>query len=701
MPKPETTRSLLVTLGVLLPGMTLAQVDTSEWLCESCPFAEGYRANFEVGATYVSDDAARYGNASGYDEKGAYANVDGDGHYAKDAYRLNWYLEDLGLSSRAFAMDGGVQGKFGFNIGYREMPYRLFDSTQTIFAGSDYLSLPSGWVAAGSTSGFTQLASSLYAQNVGSDRTILDLGANWTPADKFDVYADFRRHNNEGIKISGGAGFTQASLLPQWFDYETDQIDAGVRYSTSRASIGVAYYGSFFTNNQQSLTWETPFFANAGLDVLRKSTAPSNDFQQFALSGSFRASAWDTVIAFSVASGRGEQNELFLPYTINPNVVTTALPLTSLNAEVDTSNYALTITSRPLPKGRVSMAYRYDERDNQTSQAGWNRVIVDGFTTNDNEQNIPYSFERKRLGISGDYVIWKDIQLSGGYDRKELNRDYQEVAEQTTDEAWGQVRWRPLDWLDFKIKGGESERDINRYDETVAVSLGQNPLMRKYHLAYRYRSYGELTAAVSPGESRWSLSASALYAEDTYNQSRLGMKESDESRATLDLSFSMTDDLSAFVLFGWEEITALQLGSEEFSTSDWSADHEDSFDHLGFGFRWQQPDSNFDLQLAYNRAEGTSAILMNSMSGGLSQLPDLKSTLDSVRIDASYRWTDRLQGILDLRYESFTLQDWAMVAQDTLPTVLTLGEVPYDYDLWAIGLGVRYSFGSGNSALAN
>ncbi len=701
MSNSNPTRSLLVTLGVLLPGMTLAQVDTSEWVCEACPFEDGYRSNVEVGATYVSDDAARYGNATGYDEKGAYANVDGDGSYAKDAYRLNWYLEDLGLSSRVFEMDGGVQGKFGFNIGYREMPYRLFDTTQTIFSGLDYLSLPSAWVTSGSTSGFTELATSLYPQNIGSDRTILDLGANWTPVDKFDVYADFRRQNNEGIKISGGAGFTQASLLPQWFDYETDQIDAGVRYSTNRASIGVAYYGSFFTNKNQSLTWETPFTASAGMDILRKSTAPSNDFQQFALAGSFRASVWDTVIAFSVASGRGEQNEALLPYTINPNIVTAALPMTSLNAEVDTSNYALTVTSRPLPKGRVRMAYRYDERDNQTSQAGWNRVIVDGFVTNDNEQNTPYSFERTQLGISGDYVIWKDIQLSGGFDRRELNRDYQEVAEQTTDEAWGQVRWRPLDWLDFRIKGGESEREIDRYDETVAVSLGQNPLMRKYHLAYRYRAYGELIAAISPSESRWSLSATALYAEDTYNQSRLGMKESDESRATLDLSFSMTDDLSAFVLFGWEEITALQLGSEQFSNSDWSADHEDNFDHLGFGFRWQQPDSNFDLQLAYNRAEGNSAILMDSMSGGLSQMPDLESTLDSVRIDASYRWTDRLQGVLDLRYESFTMQDWAMVAPDAIPAVLTLGEVPYDYDLWAIGLGVKYSFGGGDIALAD
>ncbi|MDH5501809.1 MAG: MtrB/PioB family decaheme-associated outer membrane protein, partial [Gammaproteobacteria bacterium] len=605
MSNPVTTRSLVVALGALLPGMTLAEVDTSEWLCESCPFDDGYRASYDVGATYVSDDAARFGNATGYDEKGAYAIVAGAGSYAKDAYRLDWILEDLGLESRVFEVDGGIKGKFGFNMAYREMPYRLFDTTQTVFGGtgSDALSLPSGWIAAPGTAGFTQLASALHAQNIESDRNILDLGATWMPLDHIDVYADFRRQNNEGIKMSGGASFTQASLLPQWFDYETDRIDAGVRYSSGPATIGFAYYGSFFTNNHASLTWETPFATSPGMEVLRKSAAPSNDFQQFAVSGAYRAPMWDTVIAFSLASGRGEQNEPLLPYTINPNLLTSPLPVSSLNAEVDTSNYALTISSRPLPKGRVRMTYRYDERDNTTLQAGWNRVIVDGFATNDNETNTPYSFERTQLGISGDYVVWKDIQLSGGVERKELDRDYQEVAEQTTDEAWGQLRWRPLDWLDLRVKGGESERDINRYDETIAISLGQNPLMRKYHLAYRYRSYGELVAAIAPSDARWSISATALYAEDTYNQSRLGMKESDETRATLDLSFAVTDALSAFVLFGWEEINALQLGSEQFASRDWSADHEDSFDHFGLGARWQATDGKFDLQVDYNRAD--------------------------------------------------------------------------------------------------
>ena len=74
-------------------------------------------------------------------------------------------------------------------------------------------------------------------------------------------------------------------------------------------------------------------------------------------------------------------------------------------------------------------------------------------------------------------------------------------------------------------------------------------------------------------------------------------------------------------------------------------------------------------------------------------MPDLESTLDSARIEASYQFSERLAGTLDLRYERFELQDWALVSETTLPTILTMGAEPYDYDVYAVGIGFRYRFG--------
>ena len=88
-------------------------------------------------------------------------------------------------------------------------------------------------------------------------------------------------------------------------------------------------------------------------------------------------------------------------------------------------------------------------------------------------------------------------------------------------------------------------------------------------------------------------------------------------------------------------------------------------------------------------------------AAGQSRLPDLKSTLDSASIEASIRWTEQLDATFDLRYEEFTLDDFALVSPATVPTVLTLGAAPYDYSVWAFGIGFRYRFGGGDIALAD
>ena len=121
---------------------------------------------------------------------------------------------------------------------------------------------------------------------------------------------------------------------------------------------------------------------------LQMAREPGNDFSQVSLSGTYLLDQWDTILAFSAATGRGEQNEALLPYTINPDIVTTALPTTALDAQVDTIDYAFTATARPLDKVRVKFAYRYDERDNKTPVYDWDRVIVDLLSSGDVEQSV-------------------------------------------------------------------------------------------------------------------------------------------------------------------------------------------------------------------------------------------------------------------------------------------------------------------------
>jgi MtrB/PioB family decaheme-associated outer membrane protein len=420
------------------------------------------------------------------------------------------------------------------------------------------------------------------------------------------------------------------------------------------------------------------------------------------LSGGHNFSQARTVVAFSAAAGRMKQNKALLPYTTNPNVNVGPLPRKSLDGRVDTTNLALTVTSRVFDNARIKLAYRYDERDNQTAQDPWTGVMAETFVSG-TDTNIPYSFKRSTLNLSGDYDLFDTVRISGGYDRKRIDRDFQEVAEQTEDGGWGRLLWRPNGALQFDFKGGASRRDIDRYDENFAATLGQNPLMRKYNLAYRYRTYGEMTIAASLPETPVTVTVNGLYANDSYTRSKMGLTSGDELRLTADLSWALTKTASLYVTGGYENIQSEQFGSEQFAREDWNATNNDKFYTAGGGVRIREIGDKFDLQLDYTRSQGTSEINVASVAAGPNQFPDLESTLEYLRLRLSYQQSERLDISMNIRYQSFLAEDWALegVAPATIPSVLSLGAQPYDDTVLIVGLGFRYSIGASDKASSN
>lgn len=678
----------------------MAQVDTSEWKCELCPFEVDYTAELQVGALSVSDSAARFGNATGLDDDGIKADLGGTGRFANETLQLRWTASNLALDSREFNLEVGRQGFYGLYLDYDELPYRRFDTTSTVYAygAGNELVLPAAWVAAGNTAAMTALPAALVNQNIGADRQTISLGGHVSPANHFEIFADYRQHNRDGVDIVSGSNFSQASLLPRIVDYQTDTVNLGVRYANGPWNLALAWYGSFFENSSNSLSWENAFFDDsltAGFESRQLALEPDNDFQQISLSGSFHVTALDTIIAFNAANGRGEQNEPLLPYTVNPNLTAGALPSASIDGQIDTSNYSITLTSKPLPGGRVKLGYRFDERDNQTPRDSWNRVIADTFLSGETELNTPYSFERARLNASGEYRLRENLRVSAGYERSDVDRDFQEVAEQSEDRGWGRVRWRPMPWLALSAKGGAAKREIDRYNENVAVNFGQNPLLRKYNLAHRYREFGEFSLSAAPSEWPVSATITALFADDSYSKSRVGLTDSKNTHFSIDFSWAVSEKASVYLIGGRETIDADQLGSAQFGEPDWSAIHADSFNHVGGGLELRSIGEKTDLIIDYSHTDGETAVGVGTLGGAVNQYPDLDSTLDSIRLKLRFAKSERLDIDLGFRYESFSSSDWALagVEPNTIPAVLSLGADPYDYDVWVLSLSFRYLIG--------
>lgn len=673
-------------------------VDTSEWICEYCPFDDGNRADYTVGATSASDDSAYFGDATGYDEDGVYANVDGVGAITTERQRIDWRADDLGLDSRSFLLRGGQLDRYSYRLSLDELPTRRFLTTSTVFteAADGTLQLPADWVSAGTTAGFTALDASLVPRVIESDRRTIGIGGSFKPTWRWAVSADFRRREKDGVRIWGASSFTTASLTAAPIDYTTDEVELGLSWRSARSFLALGWFLSEFENDNAALRWDQPFTASAGAETPAIAQAPDNRFQQLRLNGGYAWPAFRTVVNVAAAAGQIEQNAAFLPYTVNPNLATDPLPRVALDGEVDTTHLALSLNSRPIDKGRVRFSYRYDERDNGTTIDTWNRVIVDTFVSGTAETNTPYSYERSKLAISGDYDLFSTLRVGGGYERREIDRDFQEVASQTEDMSFARARWRPNASIEIEVRGGTAERDIDAYNEDLAADFGQNPLLRKYNLAYRFREFGELRASWSPGRLPIGVSVRAGRTDDDYTQSQLGLRRGREDRLSADLSWFIGERASAWFSLGRENLESEQLGSEFGGPADWRAFHDDRFVNLAAGFRVSGIADRLDARFSVMSSQGESAIDIDSAAGLPDSFPDLETDLEQVMLELRYAQSAALDLVLDLRYQRFDMEDWGIegLTPAAAQQLLSLGATPYDDEQFLIGLGVRFRPGA-------
>jgi MtrB/PioB family decaheme-associated outer membrane protein len=714
---PPILRAVPVTV-VSLTGLTVAFIatssgaqevprpDTSNWKCESCPFAKGYEANYELGGSYLSDDAARFGNGTGYDEEGGYVVAGGEGKSTSDTYQLQWELEDLGLDSRSIEIEGGQAGTYEYRVGYSELPYRRYDTTQTVFqhASDELLVLPAGWVPAGTTAGFTALNANLADRNIEIDRQTVDVGGGYRGIDGLRVEADYRHTERDGWGIRGAPFYTNSSLLAVPLDDSTDTASVAATYSGANWSTSLSWIGSFYDNSNREWDWDNPY---TGGGRGRLAQAPDNDAQTVALEGAYRMPA-ETTVSVSAAFGSIRQDESLLPYTSNPGLPVRPLPRGSLDAKVDTRHWDLGVTSRPWSFLRLKGLYRYDDRDNRTDVAQWTRTITDLFDSGAAEPNRPYSFKRNSLQLSAAarftrYDWLKPFEFEAGYDRVDVERNLQEVTDGTEESGWGMVRWRPGSLGEVTVRGGIARRDPDSYDLTVAQANGQNPLLRKYTLAYRFRDFAKLNARIGWPGRPIQFGAELYYSTTDYTESPLGLRKFDDRRYAADVTWAINDKTSLYVQGGYEDQALGSINSETFSAADWNALHQDRFTTVDAGVRFAELAGRFDTSVSFRYAKGTSEIEVDSLLSGSGPYPDLVTELVGGEIDVSYSLNDRVDLRLALRYEDYSSSDWALqgVEPATIPTVLTLGADPNDYDVILASFSVRYYFGRAAKAAAS
>jgi len=676
-------------------GFALPDVDTSQWRCKFCPPTTGWSGSIEAGAGYVSDDSFRFGDYRGLEEQGAYPVAGGDVQYrGDDGDYLDLTARDLGLDARSLRAEGGRQGAYRLRLSYDGIPHFISGDARTVYsgAGTSTLTLPNGWTDASTTGGMSQLDSSLHDVTIKQKRERVGLGLDLWGGSHWRYSVDFRHDRKEGKRVQGGNFFVTSALLPVPVDYETDQVDASVGYVRDRWQVEAAYYGSFFDDGNQSVTWDNPFTPiAAGADRGRLALPPDNRFNQVMLSGAWRSRGTLAVVG-RLAYGRMEQDEQFLPATINSSIAAPALPRGNLDGRVDTRTANVRVSGRPLRDLTAQGELYYDQRDNKTPRDAYIQVSSDA-TLGETRLNRPYSYEKSGGKGSVDYRVSSRMTLSGGAGSERYDRTLQEVDATRTRSVWAEVRGSPTDALGVRVRQAHERRDRLSSYEPLDLTSPENPRLRKFDLANRERDLTRVSFDYTSFEGL-DVGVGIERSTDDYMDSAVGLSSSDDMSYTLDVSGSPAEAVTAYGYFSYRDIRSDINGQDNITDAQWTATQMDAFQTVGIGtvfeeFPWWFRKAGVDVTYSWGR----SRIDMDK-AATVSRFPNLETRVAALRLFGQRPLNKSTDLGLDYLIENLEEDSFYQdgVAPDTIPNVLTLGRGTPGYTVYVIQATLRYKF---------
>ncbi len=701
------------------------------------------RTEISIGFYSLDEDSYRYGKYSGLTSSDGYVLADfkldkRPDPKSSDTTRWTFQGRRLGLDSRHLEFDYRQQGTQRFKISYSEIPNHLFNDGLTPFReeAPGIWNLPPGWQVKppnSTTRGLLNLQENLLDLSIDTKRRRLDLayerrlGPNWT------MDFDYRHETRKGERTLGGIiGFNwfnpRGAILPAPVDFTTDILEATMGYATSRLQLNFGIYASFFGNDEETLVFQNPFARQsqwaAGVGFPnsqgRIALEPDNSYLQFRVTGGLGISA-TTRLTADVSFGRVEQDDAFLPYTINPNLtVNTALPATNLDGKIDTTMLNLRLTSKLAQRLGLTVNYHYNDRDNKTPRRIFPYVGADSQdqrAVGDGRINSPYSYTRQKSDAIMTFRFSGAARLKAGIEYSDYNREFSDV-EDADELTWlASALLRGWSKVSMRLGYRNSDRDVSNYNPNSLLigsflpgEIGgddflNHPQLRKYYLTDRERDEYRFRADFFPN-AQFNLGVSVSEYKDDYDAGFFGLNEAKVTSWSVDGGWYPIEQVALTAFYSNEEYDASQSSRHVINSSsaadpnyNWFAESEDRVDTYnialkltGIGADKNGKGFEFGLDYTYSNTENTTRVV--AVSADTAPLPDLLSEMRTFSIWSSFAMGDRASVRLAAENAKFESKDWGLdgVAPDTLSNVLLLGQSAANYNLWLISASLSYRF---------
>jgi len=701
-----------------------------------------YTSEIEVGFGWQSQDSFKFGEYSGLTDRGMFiiGNLRISRRDAWDSGGTEYWTltgTNLGLDSRFLGFEYGQQGSFKIFASYDQTPKNLWIDAMTPFIlqdGGTSLVLPAGWVPSNrEVSDLDALEDSLQPIQIAHERQKFGGGFSWN-IDKYWTFSStFTHETKEGNRTiaaifgSSGGNFS-GMIVPEPVDYETDNWNISLQYSGKKAQFALDYNLSNFRNNKPTLMFQNPYTASSYDDDAQfpdsyglLATAPDNKASRITFSGGYTFDT-NTRATVNIVYNHSTQNDLFLPYTVNPDLATPIpLPRASLMGEINTFMANVGLRSRVGSRFTFGFDFRHENRDNQTPMDVFIRAPGDAFDqgeidTSQARINLAYDRKQTRFKFNMGYKFSSDVKLAANYTYEQLERTYAEVTKTKEHTFDVKLRFTPttktFGWFGVTV----GDRNGNGYihnalflathtDEFIEEEeeeFENHPLVRKFFIADRER-------LMFNGAFNWLPNDKVVvgffghYTKDDYNNTFLGLLENKTASGTFDIAYVPNDVVNyhAYVTLESLEYDQASYGYrpnndlDDYAARLWTANTHDKVTTFGVGFDWQaiKDKLNIIADFTYSNAD-TEFFFTGGTDISFMQIPDLNSKLVAVEVKFDYQYSKNLWIRGHYWFQDLNLTDWALdgVDVDSMRRVIGLGNQAPRYSVHIIGVSTIYRF---------
>jgi MtrB/PioB family decaheme-associated outer membrane protein len=587
-------------------------------------------------------------------------------------------MDHVGYRDQRYAASVERPGHLKASFEWNQIPLFYSADTRTPFSGASpgTFRLNDALRGAVQNGGATTavFASESAPFDLRSLREIADARVSYRPAPPLDLKVSFSSTARSGSQPWGASlGQANAVELAVPLDHRTNDLNATAEWATERAMARLAYDGSWFRNDVESLVWDNPLRltdlaaapAQGRMALWPDSTAHTvSAVGSTVLPGRSRAFA-------SVSVGSWLQDQALLPHTINTAIPVIALSRTSAEAEARIVSMQYRLTSRPTPMLWLNGQFRFYDYDNRTPPFHVDQYVrVDSGTgTSLTGGSEPFGYTRRFADLDASVTPLRFVAFRLGYGREDDDRTFRFLDETTEHVVRASVDSSGLAWGSVRLQYDHSVRTGQGLDEQVLSDIGEQVSLRQFDISDRTRD--RVTAIV-----QWSpvaavgFNGSAAVGEEKRPDAAFGLQDNDLRTFTVGMDVSPQDMVTVGAAYGFEQYTTLQRSRQanpgvqfDDPTRDWSTDLDERVHTATAYVDLVEFAARNSVKVAHElvRSDGLYRYLVPPGSTLVTpvQLPAVRNRLQRSSVDFRHTFTRNVVVGAMYAYDKYDVEDFA------------------------------------------